>query len=244
LKEGGSGVKEYEIACHEAGHAVLQVIVGDGCHHVTVVPKVFPQWGDRKDYGVAGYSQGVVGDDTYINAVVNVGGGAATQVVLGSGSGISGGDKELLHKNAEKLGMRVGSTEYQKFRDDVFAKAVAILSKRVTKAALLEVADALVVNKTLRGSEVKTIINKHRYPGLFQFDAGNQYKFQFRENGIARDYHNGYALSQPKYAQILEKLEKDGTSAKPEPFPCRVPMVGDQMELKFTLSLETGYASW
>jgi hypothetical protein len=229
--------EEYNTAVHESGHAILQELVAGGCNHVTIVPQELTKgYGDdKKAYSVLGYSQGRGGNgDIEVDAIVNVAGGVATQIVLGSDD-ISDGDREHLEANMREAGLMAQfSTEAsQKFERDVRAKTKAILSEPPIKAALLETADALVVDKTLSGWDVKAIINKHRYPNLFQFDAGKQYKFHFRKNRVSGyfgsapfslgigDYHSGYTLSQPQYVRDIEQAEKDGKSAKLVPFPVK-----------------------
>jgi hypothetical protein len=202
------GSEEYHTAVHEAGHAVLQEVIGGGCLFVTVLPQELKKGrGDHKETtSVLGFSRGAGSSDHIVDAIINVAGVVATQFAgLGDDSDAmlsledddddednyddgGGGDRENLGKNMDALGIK-GAYARWTFQVDVHNKAKLLFNQPYVRSALFEIAEALVVNKNLSGGDVKAIIKKHQFAGtpvedMFQFDAGRQYKFHFRKDWL------------------------------------------------------------
>jgi hypothetical protein len=144
-----------------------------------------------------------------------------------------GGDEKIIEKTFKELA--IPPAEAGELRSRALKLVHKSFSEPAVWAAVLEVADALMTDKTLSGNDVRLIVRKHTMPHLgIQFDAGKQLSFHYRKNryqcwhdhapfiigvGVTTgtaSYYSGYTLSNPDY---VKKVTDE--NAKPVPFPCK-----------------------
>jgi len=144
------------------------------------------------------------------------------------------GDENILKKVFEEL--RLSPIEAFRARIEADLLIENTLNDPKVWAAVLEVADALMTEKTLSGNDVRLIVRKNMMPQLdIKFDVGKQLSFHYRKNryipswGAPPDssfvlgigvmdggYVSGYHYAHVKYADEVVKA-----NAKPVPFPCK-----------------------
>lgn len=155
----------YQTAIHEAGHAVMAVILGRKIQYVTIEA-------DDSRLGFCLYADNVPMNESdfergcriQAEAMSLIAGTTAEAVLLGVSPMDSRGKED--YEEVEKI-LAAPNDGKTKERDDyIHARAYSIIGNHLVKQGIKAIADALIKRKTLLGEEIqqimKSIEEKHK----------------------------------------------------------------------------------
>jgi hypothetical protein len=208
-----------QTAYHEAGHAVIHEVLGNGIAEATIIPKQDEAVGlslghvspHASHFPIPEYQQNLY-------AVVGMlAGGMVVHSVydLEPDEDGAGGDEEKVSQIINL--MNLNDAEESQFLCDAWTLGQDLLSDSRIWAAVEEVKEALLTYKTIPGDVARAIVKRQYHPGLFPLTITKQLSFHYRKEfftsywetasyslGIG-DYHQGFTLSNPRY--VMEFLK-------------------------------------
>jgi hypothetical protein len=244
--------REEEVAYHEAGHAVVHELLGNGVVEATIVPREDKGSSDSDNRGLslghvtpyaANFPLPEYGRN--LHAVVGMlAGGMVVHSVydLDAEEDGTGGDEDNISWVIKS--MNLTDAEESQFLCEAWALGVKLLADPKVWAAVEEVKDALLTYKTIPGGVVRAIVKKQYHPDLFPVEISKQLSFHYRKE-FAIDYwgrifapyslgigdnHWGFTLSMPQYA--IDFLKAHEAKAKEAPKEAeQEPLLLKQLEL-------------
>ena len=240
LMEQGGGPEELKFtAYHEAGHAVMHEVLGNGVAQATIIPEEVK---GSSDSDKGGLSLGHVNPRTshfpipkyqenLYEVVCTLAGGMVVHSVydLDSEEDGTGGDEDIVSQIIKS--MSLNDAEESDFLCDAWTLGENLLADPKVWEAIEEVKEALLTYKTIPGDVVRAIVKKQDHPDLFPLEISKQLSFHYRKE-FATDYwgrtvapyslgigdnHSGFTLSSPQYVteflqanKVLKEVEAEG----------------------------------
>ena len=248
------------IAYHEAGHAVIHTLVGNGISEATIIPCEHEKDAANSDnpkislghvsawglnFPIPEYNQKL------IHVVTLLAGGMATMKAYHL-AGIEVDEDELgtgsddAHIDEIIESMHLDQDAEDNFRFKAINVCLQFMTDESVWGSIEDVKEALLTYKKIPGTVVRAIIRKDIFPDLFPLTLTKQLSFHYRKEfftsyggtapyslGIG-DNHWGFTLSAPQYLRDFEKA--NAQVPKPE-----VRHFGKQ-PAQLTLDLSADYA--
>jgi hypothetical protein len=233
--------RKEQTAYHEAGHAVIHEVLGNGVVEATIIPRDESKDSDSKDGHVSlGHVNAHASSfpiSEYRRNLYAVVGSLAGGMVVHSAYDLdyeddgTGGDEE----NVEKFikWMNLDDAEESQFLCEAYSLGEKLLNDPKIWAAIEEVKEALLTYKTIPGDVVRAIVKKEDRPELFPVVITKQLSFHYRKEfftsywgtapyslGVG-EYHQGFTLSNPQY--VLEFLKANKAPKDVEKAPVLLP---------------------
>ena len=198
MEEIGDSMKAELTAYHEAGHAVLHEVLGNGVSVATIIPSESNKDTASEDDSIAlGHVSPRLANfpmsdyERNLHRVVcSLAGGIAAEIAGDDDPGTDG-DEEIIEKIIETMNLdRKGESN---FRKEAQSLCCRLLGEPKMWAAVEEVKEALLTYKTIPGDVVRAIVKKQDRPDLFPVSITKQLSFHYRKEFVT-SYWGGRSL--------------------------------------------------
>jgi hypothetical protein len=227
------------IAYHEAGHAMMQEVLSNGCTEATIMPTSKDGKVDDKAEKLEIASLGHMMPNGELpvskrqravaHIAVCLAGGCATEK-----AGWEPWGTQTDNKQVEQTLDQFDKEERKGILDEATAVCIELLEAPRMWAAVEAIKEMLLTEKTISGKDVRALCKMQYYPTAVHIDVTKQLHFHYRKNrykptygtgpdssfvlgiglGTGYGWAPGFPLSEPDY---VKKVRQE--NAKPIPFP-------------------------